>query len=132
MSGIIGETGKSGVIGTIPSYASLNNQGVNAFNYIKYPNGVLICWTDYINSASSSNVTWTFPHAFKSGTNPSVSGGSKDSATRFCVTGVNGQANGATGWTFHAYELSVGSAGSTEYVSRSSSQQLLCAVGRWK
>jgi len=137
MSGILGETGDTGLLGTIPSYASLSAEGEGNNNYIKFPNGVLICWTDYLSSVSDANVTWTFPHAFKSGTHPEVSGGAKNSATRWCVTGVSGQTNGATGWTFHAYGLitgddAAGTPGTSNYVWRSTSQQLLAAVGRWK
>jgi len=133
MSGILGQTGDTGTLGTIPSYATLSAESEGNYNYIKYPNGVLICWADFLSSAAAAAVTWTFPHAFKSGTHPSVSGGSKSSETRWCVNGIGDQTNGATGWTFHAYGITaVDNPGTTDYVWRSSSEQLLGAFGRWK
>ena len=138
MSGILGQTGDTGLLGTIPSYASLSAESEGNYNYIKYPNGVLICWTNFLSSNASANVTWTFPHAFKSGTHPSVSGGSKNAITRWCVNGIGDQTNGATGWTFWAYGITARDDGgannpaTTDYVWRSTSEQLLRAIGRWK
>lgn len=126
MSGLINSAGsKSGVIGEIIE------TGTNANGeYTKFKDGTLICKND-LQSNSSADVTWTFPHAF-SGTgsrsgpsgHPACGGTSYDSADRWNVPGDSPFIS-TTSWKFRCWIAS-------SSPGRSSSGQMLTAIGYWK
>lgn len=128
MSGIVGVGSKSGIIGEIIE------TGTNANGeYTKFKDGTLICKND-ITSNSSSDVTWTFPHAFTSGGTraggtsgkPCCVGACYDSAVRIVSPAVDTASHTTTtSYKFVAWIMSSNPA-------RTSSGQMITATGYWK
>jgi hypothetical protein len=125
-SGTLGVVAKGTVTesGGTPTGAVLELSSNSNGHYCKYADGTLICTIQDITSSSGSTITWTFPHSFKSSTEPSVIGTSGDSTSRVDVGGGGGSISN-TSWGFFCYSLD------NNVPARSTSNQNLSAIGRW-
>jgi hypothetical protein len=124
----------SDLIGQISSRSALvgvQEHGNNSNGYyIKYKDGFMLCYKEAFQSQSGSEQTWTFPHAFASGSKPTVAGTSSDSEKRWCVPGSNGSISN-TSWGLGALNAVTSFGGSAGSVGFSTSQHNLSAIGRW-
>ena len=131
MSGTImknSSVSQSGVVNSIPYTEQMTASYDNASaNYVKFSNGLLICQADYMMSQSSADITWTYPHAFLTGSRPAVAGTATEDEDRFtCPTG--NQSN--TQWVFRAWITSSFSGGTS--LSKTTTKQNIMAIGRRK
>ena len=124
----------SDLIGQISSRSALigvQEHGNNSNGYyIKYKDGFMLCVKEDIASSSESAQTWTFPHAFKTGTQPTVAGTSNNGSKRWCVPG-NDSAISNTAWVFGALNVVTSFGGSSGSAGFSTTDHNLSAMGRW-
>jgi hypothetical protein len=99
--------------------------------YVKFSGGLLICTKDEIWSAGGSDVTWTYPAAFKSATAPCTAGtnsGLNDTTGERITVHAGGTSKTNTQWLFASFYLHpTANAGAHQ----STSIQHLSAIGRW-
>ena len=129
MSGIFGEnTSEEGILKEFPWHEQMTADDDDASaNFVKFSNGLLICYSDYMTSQSGDDVTWTFPHAFLSGSKPAISGVSNDGENRFCTPGATIPSN--TAFPFKAWICNNFSGSS---LGRTTTKYNIMAIGRWK
>lgn len=125
MSDLIGQISSRSALVGVQEHGS-NSNGY----YIKYKDGFLLCVIEDVSSSGSGASTWTFPHAFKSGTQPTVGGTANNGQGRWCVPGSD-SAISNTAWVFAAFSAITSFGGSAGSVGYSTTDHNLSAIGRW-
>ena len=105
--------------GDIIQRGTVSGQG----EFIRYADGTQICWNTGITSSGSSDVTWTFPVTFASGTLNNIFGIANDADRIPTLSGVSSTI--VSNVNFRAWGFN------TSNPFRSTTSCMLVAIGRW-